>query len=377
MGTVIDKIAAVTNGKPGDPLPAWKVKPPQSAPEGITAADLIDLDLPLPQFLVDGLLAEGLTVLGGKPKHGKSWLALLLAWAVAGARPIDGRSVRPAEVLYLALEDTRRRLKGRLAMLRGALDWPVPKRLTLSTTWPRAAEGGLYYVAEWLEARKEANRFVIVDTLAKFRTPPKGAGGSSYAEDYEAIGGFKGMLDNYGASGLVVHHTRKLRSEDPFDEISGTLAITGAADSIWMLDTHTKGADARLYVTGRDLPDATVPMVFAQASGRWVVGPSADGINTEGRDASGTGAQASKLEQCKAWLKEFLREYAYPSAEITEAGRAAGFAPTTIRDAKVALGSKGTGEVTHRNFGGDLSNDWWSGIGPSGLWTRRPPESAK
>ena len=319
---------------------------------------------------MDGLLSEGLTVMGGKPKHGKSWLALLLGWAVAAGQSVDGRASWQGEVLYLALEDTRRRLQSRLAKLRDALGWPVPETLTLQTQWPRASDGGLYHVAEWLEARKNYARLVIVDTLAKFRAPQKGSG-NSYSDDYEAVGGLKEMLDHFGVSALMLHHTRKLRSEDPFDEISGTLAITGAADSIWMLDTQTKGGDARLYLTGRDLPDCTVPISFSPDSGRWLVAAGSEGIDTAGRDAAGSPA-STKLAQCKAWLLDFLRDYAHPSAEIEAAGKAAGFAPSTVRDAKVALGKNGTGQVTHRNFGGGQDNDWWSGLGPSGLWKRRP-----
>lgn len=352
--------------KPAEPV--WKRKPGTTAPEGITAADLIALTFDPPKFLISNLLTEGLTVLGGKPKHGKSWLALLLGWAVAAGEALDGRSATQGEVLYLALEDTRRRLQSRIAKLRDALRWPVPETLQLQTQWPRATEGGLYHIAEWAERFKDRPKLVIVDTLARFRTPPKG-NANSYSDDYEAIGGLKQMLDHYGMSGLCLHHTRKLRSDDPFDEISGTLAITGAADSIWMLDTQKKGEDARLYVTGRDLADATVPIKFQQDSGRWIVGDSADGIDTTGRGEAGKAGSATKVEQCAAWLRDFLRVYAYPSKEIETAAKAAGYAFSALRDAKAALGKQGTGEIENHKFG---DREWWSGLGPRYGWKYRP-----
>lgn len=364
---------AATGAAPQADAPAWRATPPKGAvPEGITASDLVAMTFDPPKFLVADLLSEGLTVLGGKPKHGKSWASLLLAWAIAAGAELDGRKTLKGDVLYLALEDTRRRLQGRLVKLRDALGWAVPAGLTLQTAWPRADEGGLFAIADWLDQRKDTARLVIVDTLAKFRKPPKGQG-SSYAEDYEAVGGFKSLIDHYGVSGLIVHHTRKLRGEDPFDDMSGTLAITGAADSTWVLDTVKKGADARLYLTGRDQPDATVQMTFSPDSGRWLFGAAREGIDVEGRDQGGAADRgATKLDQCKSWLKDFLKVYAYPSAEINEAGVKAGFAPTTITAAKAQLGSKGTGEVCHKNFGGDKTNDWWSGIGPYTGWNRRP-----
>lgn len=344
--------------------PAEKPAPPK----GVTAADLIAREFSPPRFAIEGLLPEGLTVLGGRPKQGKSWLSLLIGWAVAGRYELDGRGGMPGSVLYLALEDTERRLQGRLRTLAGSLGWEAPGDLMLHTSWPRSPDG-LMPLADWLSARKdEPFRLVIVDTLAKFRTPQKG-NGNSYADDYAALGDLKQLLDQYAASGLVIHHTRKLRAEDPFDELSGTLGISGAADTLWILDRERGSDSARLYVTGRDVADATITMTWQKDGCRWIVGPSVDGIDTAGRESS---PHVSKLEQCKTWLKEYLRVYAYPSAEIDEAGRAAGFAPTTVRDAKAALGAKGTREIVNKNYGGGQSNDWWSGLGPSDQWKRRP-----
>ena len=57
------------------------------------------------EYLVDGLLAPGLYILGGSPKVGKSWMALQLCLAVCGGLAFLGRKTTRAEVLYLALED--------------------------------------------------------------------------------------------------------------------------------------------------------------------------------------------------------------------------------------------------------------------------------
>lgn len=345
---------------------------PEPGP-GFTAAELVRKDFPPPRYTVDGLLTEGLTILGGRPKQGKSWLSLLIAWAVAAGYDLDGRTVLPGAVLYLALEDTPRRLKQRLLMLNAGTKWRVPPGLTLHTSWPRADEGGLTHIAAWANAQPRGMaRTVIVDTLAKFRPQPK-AGSNSYADDYAAIGDLQKLCGTLDLSGIGVHHTRKLRAEDPFDELSGTLGVSGAADSLWVLD-RTRGQEAgELYLTGRDLPEATISLAFSKADCRWKIGANKEGIDTASRAM--ISPAATKLEQCKAWLLDFLRVYAHPSKEIESAASAAGFSPAILRDAKVALGSKGTGEVTHRNFGRQGENDWWSGIGPPIAWKRRFPTS--
>jgi AAA domain len=63
---------------------------------------------------------EGATILAGRPKIGKSWLAL--DWGLAVAR--DGFvfgdvHCKQGEVLYVALEDNERRLKQRITKLLG------------------------------------------------------------------------------------------------------------------------------------------------------------------------------------------------------------------------------------------------------------------
>jgi hypothetical protein len=270
-------------------------------------------------------------------------------------------------VLYLALEDTYRRLQSRLFTLRKGVDFPIPERLTLAIDWPRADADGLQHVAEWLEARQGAARLVIVDTLAKFRKVQTGKG-NSYAEDYEAVGGLKKLLDHYGACGLVVHHTRKLKSADPFEDLSGTQGIAGAADTMWVLESD-RSREAKLYLDGRDIARGTVPLTFDRDTCRWQFGAWADGVDAAGR---GDTAATSKARACEAWLREFLAEYARPSAELEQASRDAGFAFQHLANAKAALGSKGTGEVTHKPFGKGGAKVWWSGLGPVADWKFRP-----
>ena len=69
--------------------------------------------VPLP-FIVDTLLSQGLHILAGSPKVGKSWLALWLAVTVAKGEPVWGMPVWQGTTLYLCLEDSQLRIQNRL-----------------------------------------------------------------------------------------------------------------------------------------------------------------------------------------------------------------------------------------------------------------------
>jgi hypothetical protein len=222
--------------------------------ETFSAADLLAMDLPDTCWAVGGILPEGLSILAGKPKLGKSWLALLLAIAVATAGVALGKiKVEAGEVLYLALEDTKRRLKNRLEKLLGRQDAAAPKRLTLARDWPRADRGGLAALEKWLSEHKKA-RLVVVDTWAKFR-PVHLVRGNEYERDYQDGGELKAVADRYGVAILVLHHCRKMGAVDPLEEVSGTLGLTGVADAVLVLRRERGQHDAALCVTGRDVEE--------------------------------------------------------------------------------------------------------------------------
>lgn len=350
----------------------WERKPDAGLPDpGVLASDLLMMDIPPAKFAVDELLCEGLTLLGGRPKMGKSWLALLIGWAVAGGNTLDGRIVRQGPVLYLSLEDTRRRLKSRIEMLQSSLGWEVPSALKIHTIFPRADQGGLYFIAEWLSQQNGAARLVIVDTMPKFRRPGKSNSGNQSQDDYTAFGEIKQLVEAYGASALGVVHTRKAPAEDPFDELSGTLSISAAADGLMVLERKRGADEAKLFVTGRDVIDMTIPMRLDRESFRWHLGRATEGIDTTGRHVSPV---ENKVEACMAWVREFLAEYAYPSREIAAAAKAAEFSFDTLKHAKARLGRDGTGELVNRNYGFAGGNDWWSGLGPADAWTKRPED---
>lgn len=218
---------------------------------------------------VPGVIAEGATFLVGAPKIGKSWMSLGLGLAVAnGSMALGTIPVMEGEVLYLALEDTPRRLQRRLTVMLG-VGVPAPTNLMFACQWPRLGAGGLDQLEDWMKDHPNA-RMVIIDTWAKVQSAIEGAGrGSMYADDYAAVSAVKSLADEYGIAVVMVHHQRKAADGDPLNTVAGSTGLTGAADATVIL-TRSRGAeDGQLYVTGRDVEESKSMVSFDPNTGMW------------------------------------------------------------------------------------------------------------
>ena len=107
---------------------------------------------------------------------------------------------------------------------------------------------------------------VVVDTLGKVREPSRLDG---YQRDYAQLAALKKIADKHHIALLVVHHLRKMKSDDPFDMISGTQGILGAADGAYVLKRNSRtDRNGKLYFTSRDADDKQYAVQFGDDC-RW------------------------------------------------------------------------------------------------------------
>ena len=267
-------------------LPDWLPVAPPNSDGGksepwrdgmISARELCTMHFAPLKFAVPKIIPEGLTILAGRPKIGKSWLVLLLGVVLANgvaALGLDYGNAKPLKgsVLYLGLEDGRRRLQRRMTKLIGALSENWPEQLYLKTDWRRFDQGGLEDIRAWHDsarAKGETPVLVIVDTLAKVRAVGNSKT-SPYQNDHDALAGLQKLAEELGLSIVVNHHDRKMDADDVFDTVSGTLGLTGAVDTILVLARKAQGTT--LHIRGRDIEDETaLAMQFNKETCRWSV----------------------------------------------------------------------------------------------------------
>ena len=231
--------------------------------ETINAEDLQNRTYEPTYFLVEELIPEGLHILAGAPKIGKSWLALWLCLCVAQGQPLWNFATTQGEVLYLSLEDSFQRIQTRLF----DLTEDAPSTLHFAIMADTLKHGLEQQIEQFLTGHPDT-KLVVIDTLQRVRGT--GSDSNLYANDYQDIGLLKKLADKRHIAILLIHHLRKLHDDDPMNMISGSTGLSGAADSTFVLQKSSRLANiASLHCTGRDIPDRTLKLEFGEEDHVW------------------------------------------------------------------------------------------------------------
>jgi RecA-family ATPase len=236
----------------------------------MNALDLMEHEFEPIAFAVDKILPAGLTICAGSPKAGKSWAMLDICLAVANGGPaLSHLETTKGSALYLAREDTYRRLQSRTALIMGG-EMNAPKGLEFvpqEQEWVGGMEG-LAHLTEWAEEVGDP-RLVVLDTLAKVE-PEMGEDGrrGAYTGNYTMMARYKQWADDHNCAVVMVHHDRKQQGkddgggmdQDPFSKISGTRGLTGAADTLWFLESKRGTREGALHITGRDVIEQSLEL---------------------------------------------------------------------------------------------------------------------
>ena len=240
----------------------------------IDFTQLMQNEYPEPRWAVPKLIPEGLTLLVGRPKMGKSWLALSLALEVAsGGRALGSIPVKQGKAVYFALEDNERRLQARCASLMD--DKSIEEgQLLFSTTIDKfykkedkkPESNGLTQLENLIDEMGEELRVIFIDTLAL--VTPKGKNENSYSDNYDYISDIQKLAIEKGIAIVLVHHTRKGQSEVyALDDVMGSTGLTAGADCIMMLKRTSGGNE--LFVTGRDVEEQQLEVKHNSDTGLW------------------------------------------------------------------------------------------------------------
>lgn len=215
------------------------------------------------EFIVPTVIPEGLTLLAAAPKIGKSWFVLQVAAAVSEGSTIFGgiELPNPRRVLYMALEDSPRRIQKRLDIM--GMNYGANVDFIFDLKEHNAADIIQAWFTKW-EAQKP---IVIVDTYGRTLDGEQDA---TYSRDYAGMAHYKHIIPN-GCSLLFVHHTKKADEGDFLQALSGTNGLAGAADTIIVLKRDRLSKDATLSITSREMEEAEHHLNFNEKA-VWTIG---------------------------------------------------------------------------------------------------------
>lgn len=233
----------------------------------LTTEYLMTTDFPEPVWIVKEILPAGLAFLAGKPKVGKSWLCLDLAHAVGCAGVFMGAHVDHGKVLYLALEDSPRRLASRMKMQKwnkaASVRFVTPDQGSI--IGPLEA-GGTDKILSLIAAHKF--KLVIIDTLTRAIDSDQFS-----PQDMKRI---LSPLQEGGQSAncciLVVDHMPKLSGteENVINDVYGSISKVGIADTILGFYRDRGASTGKLAGIGRDINEFSYSLKFFEAQGRWL-----------------------------------------------------------------------------------------------------------
>lgn len=259
--TAIPHIAVVTSGKASVTI--------------TNAAVLAKVAFPPVEWIVQQVMPEGLSMLAGKPKTGKSFLAYNIALAVAtGGMAMGKIPTKQGRVLYVNLDSGDREFGGRVS--RSEVH---PEMLEMAFEWPKLDKEGLDLMYAYVSERPDI-RLIVVDTFAKV-APAQDTKRSLYAQDYESLDGLAQLARSvHGLAVLVIHHANKLRDvEDPFDSISGSTGLTAAFDTGMVLRRIPEGN--ALYVKGKEVKQQNIALSWDDRLQTWIYEGDADAYSLD------------------------------------------------------------------------------------------------
>lgn len=237
----------------------------------IKAKDLLNEYIAPLEYLVDKIIPTiGLAMLGAPSKYYKSYMCIDMGLCVAEGTKFLGFDTKKSGVLYMDLESTKRRPKTRLEQILNGAECPDNLHIVTAEQKVGKIGEGLEQQIEWQLQEFPDIGFVIIDVLKKVR-PVQKRGQNDYDRDYEDLGMLKEFADSRNICILVIHHTRKMKDpDDPFNELAGSSGVMGVLDAALVISKKKReDKEAKLYITGRDMPEQVLAIEFNKSAFRW------------------------------------------------------------------------------------------------------------
>ena len=270
-----ERYGSCSCNKPSERVTGSKI---WSSTELYNPADLTDADKAPIEFLIDGIIPVGITLLYAPPKSKKSFMALQMFESVTNGTEFLGRTTTRCDGVYFDLEGSKRRTGNRTQQM----NVKIPSTSYISHSLPATVCDGLADELRAAHKEKPNVRFFIIDTYSSALGNHKPSGNGAYNDDVAIWQPLHRMACEENIAILFVHHTNKqgkFVSNDVMDRISGSTGLGASSDANIFIDTDG-GRDnnrANIMVIPRDAETTTIKAKFDCF--RWEAEESVDEFN--------------------------------------------------------------------------------------------------
>ena len=226
-----------------------------------SAFEIFNKNYPPLKYAVPGLITEGLTIIAGPAKLGKSFLCLNMALAITSGG-IVANTIQiedPQPVAYCALEDSERRIKDRLHMLQPDGNISPDLKITPIGKLPIPLDSAGIGILD-RDMTEAGVKVVFIDTWQKV-SPDPDKNKNAYEADYAVLGPLQEWASNKHIAVVLIHHLNKSRdANNIYNRISGSTGIQAAVDTM-ILMSKVEGK-CQIDVTGRDIEEQNLAATF-------------------------------------------------------------------------------------------------------------------
>ncbi|MDD6414119.1 MAG: AAA family ATPase [Blautia sp.] len=273
-----------TTVKDGKIIPSKEFNPIRA----VTAAELDKMEIPPIEWIVNGILPVGLSMIGAPSKYYKSYMALGLCVDICKGRKFLGFACEKSGCLYLDLESTKRRPKNRLDQILGSTESkPDNLYIITGTDNPGRIGDGFEAQIEYQLQEHPDIKLIIVDVFQMIRQPSK-KNQTGYDRDYDDFRALKQIADQHNIGVMLIHHTRKMKDpSDVFNELSGSVGVMGALDCAWVITKDDRySMEGTLHITGRDMESQKLKICFNKKTFQWEYVGTEEDVNNQRRVSS-------------------------------------------------------------------------------------------
>lgn len=234
--------------------------------------EILDFEYPEPVWVINNILPSGLTIMAGRPKIGKSWIGMQIAFSTGQGGIFFEQKVEVGKVLYLALEDNERRIQDRMRKQQ----WT--KKAAKNTSWItmeyfRKNIGPLHRnnnADKLYDIVKNGDyKLVVIDTLSRAFMGLKKIEDSQ--EVTAALSPLQETAITKNFSILIIDHHNKATSTNailnPIDDILGSTAKAAVLDTA--IGIYKDRGIYRFMAEGREVEKIDLTIEFDNHTGCW------------------------------------------------------------------------------------------------------------